>query len=155
MAGNKSGPAVFIRGLIVTLALTCTIIWAVRDTGPRWKSARADVLLPIGRWVRDSLPANAFVMLKGTQNPWLTYLCRRESPLMFIPISEPAATPRRKLKEALMKRPFDRTWDEWHERLGKPIYLVASAQDSPLGLKPIYVSGPLAVFDLNSRDAEQ
>ncbi|MBI3463653.1 MAG: hypothetical protein HY000_11435 [Planctomycetes bacterium] len=155
VAGERSGLAVFVKGLIVTLALTGTIIWAVRDVQPRWKPVPSDALLPIGRWVRESLTINAFVMLNGFQDVWLTYACRRESPSLFVPISEPATTPRRTLRDSLVQRPFDRTWAQWSERLAKPIYLLSHAQDRPMGLRPIHVSGHVAVFDLNSRDADQ
>jgi hypothetical protein len=137
-----------VGGISSLVALAATTGWAIQQTRPRLGPVPSDVLLPVGRWIDANLPTDAFVLLNGPQDIWTTYACRREAPLMFIPISEPAATQRRRLKQTLLERPGDRTWQEWSTQLGKPVYVIGAASDQPFGRPPVYVSGRLAVFEL-------
>ncbi len=118
--------------------------WAIWQTEPRWEPNSSDLLIPVGRWVRVELPKDALVT--GLESIWVTYVCHRESTSLFIPISEPTALPRARIKEALRRAPWMLPGGEWSERLHKPIYAIGSAQDESWGNQPVFVSGPLGVF---------
>ena len=95
-------------GLLAAMAA-----WALWQTHVRWQPVPSDILIPMGRWTRTNLPKDALI-LSGpgaqSQSPWVTYVCRRESTSLFVPISEPK-TKRRQLKEALIQHTQTANWD--------------------------------------------
>jgi hypothetical protein len=125
----------------VTAGFACLGVW---QTEPRWNTIPSDTLLPVGTWARTHLPDDALVT--GLPNHWLTYVCRRESTSMFIPISEPVPARRRALKEVLLQMPHRFSAEQWRSQLGKPVYVIGSAMDGRWG-EPLFVAGPLAIYD--------
>jgi hypothetical protein len=118
---------------------------AIVQTAPRWEPFLDDLLIPLGKWADSNLPANALVT--GTRGVWVTYIFHRESTSLFIPISEPVAPQRTRLKDMLANRSSSQTWHQWRQRLGKPIYVVGLV-DNEKG-PPLFVSSPFAIYDMN------
>jgi hypothetical protein len=138
-------------GVLVLAAIAGWSVWRMQ---PRWRPVPQDAFVPIGRVIREKLPADAFVLVAGPQDHWLTYVCHRETPALFIPISEPGQGSRQQLKRQLIERAGVESWDEWRERLGKPIYAVGRASERMLGRPPIHTAGGLGVFELSAGSAE-
>jgi hypothetical protein len=135
--------------------------WGVWKTEPRWNVVPSDVLMNVGQWSREHLPEDALVtglylpedaLVTVLPDIWLTYVCRRESTSLFIPISEPASTARHRVKAVLLRAPHGLSGNQWRAHLGKPIFVVASVRDESWGSEPIFVDELLAVYDLSASE---
>lgn len=121
--------------------------WGIWRTEPLREALPSDMLLTVGAWARSNLPDDALVT--GPPNYWLTYLCRRESTSLFIPISEPVKSHRRDVKGVLLLEPHRLSAEQWRALLGKSIYVIGSVWDESWGVEPVFVDEPVAMFDIN------
>jgi hypothetical protein len=120
---------------------------AIVQTAPRWRPLLDDSLMPLGRWADRNLPSNA--LITGVRGVWTTYSFHRESTSFFVPISEPIAPLRARLKNMLANNSSALTWDQWRQRLGKPIYVVGLANQENGDNPPLFVDGRFAIYDVN------
>jgi hypothetical protein len=110
-----------------------------------------DFFLNVGRFVDRHAPPEALVVGLPHQ-VWLTYLTRRESTGLFLPISEPG-TERWQLKQELLRDPMARSWEEWSRLFGNvELWAVRLERQPPLpGEKVMARSGVLLVVVLYRR----
>jgi hypothetical protein len=115
---------------------------------PRPPVVPMDEYLGSGRWARDHLPANALVVGAPGQY-WLTYLCRRESTSMFLPISEPTTAERRR-KQPLSLVTWSMDWNAWSRHLsGRPLYAIVPARFKVAPFRALYSDGVTTVYRLD------
>jgi hypothetical protein len=131
------------------LALAAMACWAVRETTSRLNRLDADMLVDVGRWIDENLPVDSVVLTPNSA--WLTYVCHRETASLFIPISESGDSPRRELKQSLLRFSPGTRWRVVRRQLGKRIYAIGAA-GADYAEPPLYVTGPLAVVELKDAD---
>ncbi len=125
--------------------------WSVGHVRARWQPVDHDLLIPLGDWADKHLPADSLILSgpAGTM-PWTTYLFRRESTSLFVPISEPLSA-RCRLLQRLVAAASERTdWDHWSKLLGKRIYALGPAEAPYLGHWPICLRPPVGLYQLST-----
>jgi hypothetical protein len=131
------------------LALAAMACWAVWATTSRLNRLDADMLVGIGRWIDRNLPRDSVVLTPNSA--WLTYVCHRETASLFIPISEPGSSPRRMMKQGLLRFSPNTRWSAVRQQLGKRVYAIGAA-GADYADPPLHVIGPLAVVELKDAD---
>jgi hypothetical protein len=123
---------------------------APRDAVPPWHSIPDDEVLPLGDWIQRNTPLDALIL--GSGSPWWTYVSRRESCSLFIPISELPLGDRIERKERMIRDYSPLSWSRWTEELGKPIYVVLTGEARFENRTPLHsqsgwhIYGPMATL---------